>query len=180
MDPLPRLVCAPSMSLEAVSLASKARVATPAFAGGVGYCQPEGPHHWVLRVGDEDLDIGPSRLTALEIAEGRVVRIRSTLGLDYVSPAAAAEMGEQLRSRLREGGFSETDALSREIVREELVSSGGARACRLRAGEWLGEIRAQRLIEAKSAAGQILSLAEDACLVVCTLWDIRGAAALIG
>ena len=78
------------------------------------------------------------------------------------------------------GGFVEGDALGESALATELREHGGLRACRVRAGEWMGEIRAERAIEAGTKAAEVMKLTEDACLVKLVIWDIRGAAAMIG
>jgi len=180
MDPLPSLVASPGMPFDAVVAASEISVPPPASSGDVGYTAPAGPHVWVLRIGDRDLVFPGSRFTTLEIGAGRVARIRCVPVLEYISPGAAAELGGLLRGRLREAGFTEVDEVEPHVIEERLPAEGEVRACRFRAGEWMGEVRVTRAIEAASEAGKSLSLGEDACLVSCTIWDVRGAAALIG
>jgi hypothetical protein len=180
MDRFPKLVASPGMPFDALVAASEARVPAPVFNGDAGYTGPDGPHVWVLRIGETDLEFPPSRLTTIEVGGNRAVRIRSNPLLDYLPPGAAAALTAGLRDRLRAAGFGEADAASPERIQDRLPSEGEVRACRLRAGEWMGEVRVTRVIEAKSPAGQVLGLEEDACLVSCSLWDLRGAAALVG
>lgn len=175
----PRFVVAPGMSLEAVFAASEMALREPAF-GEVRYLQPDGPHVWVLRVGERDIEIGPSRFTTVEIVGDRAVRIRSTFGLGYAPVTAAAAQVTEVGERLREAGFLEADVVPPGEIEERVPAEGEVRTCRLRAGEWMGEMRVMRMIEANSEAGKILSLTEDACLASMTLWDMKGAAAMIG
>ena len=175
----PRFVVAPGMSLKAIFGASEMALREPAF-GEVRYLQPDGPHVWVLRVGERDIEIGPSRFTTVEIVGDRAVRIRSTFGLGYAPVTAAAAQVTVVLGRLREAGFLEADVVPPGEIEERVPVEGEVRTCRLRAGEWMGEMRVTRMIEAKSEAGKILGLTEDACLANMTLWDMKGAAAMIG
>lgn len=180
MAPFPRLVASPGMPFEAIAAASDVPMVEPAPGADVGYTQPEGPHVWVLRVGDTDIEFPASRFTTLEIAGGRAVRIHCTLSVDYLYPEPAAALTARVRERLRGAGFIEADIVPPDRITGRLPAEGEVRACRFRAGEWMGELRVKRMIEAKSPAAEAMKLEEDACLVSCALWDVRGAAALIG
>jgi hypothetical protein len=180
MDRLPKLVASPGMPFDDVVAASEVSVPRPAFSGDVGYTQPDGPHVWVLRIGDRDIEFPACRFTAIEVGSGRVARIRCTPLLDYVPPGAASALTAVLRERLRGAGFTEADVVEPHRIPDRLRSEGEVRACRFRAAEQTGELRVTRVIEAKSEAGKAIELEEDACLVTCTIWDLRCAAALIG
>lgn len=180
MDRLPTLVISPGMPFEAAAAASEAPLPPPAGPGDVGYTAPGGPHVWVLRIGDREIAFPPSRFTAIEVGDGRVARVRATPQLDYLSPAEAAALAGTLRELLRGAGFTEAEEVAPEKIVERLAAEGEVRACRFRAGEWMGEVRVTRVIEAGSAAARAIGLKEDACLVSCAIWDVRGAAALVG
>lgn len=180
MDRLPTLVISPGMPFEAAAAASEVPLPPPAALGDVGYTAPGGPHVWVLRAGDREVAFPPSRFTAIEVGAGRVARIRATLQLDYLSPAEAAALTGTLRGQLREAGFTEAEGVAPENLVDRLAAEGEVRACRFRAGEWMGEVRVTRVIEARGAAAGAIGLKEDACLVSCAIWDVRGAAALVG
>ena len=175
----PRLVAFPTMTVGALLALSEAPLVKPP-PGGIAYLQPDGAHAWVLRIGEKDVVFPPGLFTAIEVMEDRIVRIQSNPHLGYLGPEAAVALVMALRRQLFDAGFVEGDALGESALATELREHGGLRACRVRAGEWMGEIRAERAIEAGTKAAEVMKLTEDACLVKLVIWDIRGAAAMIG
>lgn len=178
-DRAPKLIAFPTMTIEALLASSEARIMPPP-SGEMAYLQPDGPHTWVLRAGEKDIAFPPGRFTSIETSQGRVVRIQSNPQMAYLGPAQAVARMAEVREQLTLAGFLEADTSPDDKLEREIRQSGGVRACRFRAAEWLGEVRAERAIEAGSEVGRALELTEDACLVKIMIWDIRSAAALIG
>ena len=141
-DRPPRLVAFPTMTVEALLALSEAPLKRPP-PGGTAYLQPEGAHAWVLRIGERDIAFPPGLLTLIEAQDDRIVRIQSNPQLGYLGPEAAVALVMELRRQLGEAGFVEADALKEGALEGELREHGGFRACRIRAGEWMGEIRAE-------------------------------------
>lgn len=179
----PRLIAYPTMTVEALFASAEAPLHRPP-SGETAYLQPEGPHTWVLRAGDRDVAFPPGRFTSIETFEGRIVRILSDPQMEYLDPKQCVSRAADVRKQLADAGFLEADVFPEDALESEVRTLGGVRACRFRgpgqAGEWMGEVRVERMIEAGSDLAKILRMEEDACLVKITIWDIRGAAAMIG
>lgn len=180
-DEYPRLVAAPAMTVDEIIAASEMQIHPPRTReGGIAYLQPNEAHRFTLRTGKRDIVFPPSLFTAIELGRGRVARLRNTPQLDYLAPDAAAALASEVRRLLREADFIEAEVLEGDALRDSVAADGEARAARVRTGEWLGEVRVERVFEAKTLAAEVMQRTEDACLVVCLLWDIRGVAALLG